>query len=224
MPVWTGGQNYALFRFCPGYFKTNSDLKALTHQALVLSRNSIIPTIASPLLLDGGNVVKTTERCLITDRVLKENQSLPASKAVDSIEKTLSCELILIPELPVESTGHADGLVRFLSPTRVLLHEKTGNDRAWHRTTTRILTRRGLSIETIPFLDPRSGKDCLHINYLEAGNVILIPGVNGPIDETIEERFRRFFPGREIHTLDARRLTRHGGAFNCFTWGAGARC
>ncbi len=76
--------------------------------------------------LDGGNVVNWSDRAILTDRVFDENPEYSSkTKLIAEIEKLLEVEIIVIPQINEDITGHADGLVRFVDRNTLL-----GNDRS----------------------------------------------------------------------------------------------
>ncbi|MBN8215732.1 MAG: agmatine deiminase family protein [Spirochaetes bacterium] len=219
MPVWVRGSEFVLFNFNPKYLNTPVLAKFRTSQDLVIKRNGFQRVIKSKIALDGGNIVRAKGRCILTDRVIRDNPGLAVIDIVNEIENKLSCEVILIPELPNEVTGHADGLIRFISNDTVLIHEAVGKHSGWHRKLTRVLVKNGFSFETIPFRDTKSRQECLHINYLEAGKAIIIPGSGCALDKVVFDKIRNLFPERNVYLICGSELIQHGGAFNCFSWG-----
>lgn len=216
MPIEVDGKTLVQFTFAPAYLRAK---RFLSDPAAVLAENGLGPVVPSTLVLDGGNVVKGDGWCLVTDRVCRDNPTRRPAAIQAELERLLAAEVLILPALPGEPTGHADGLFRFLGRKRILMHEEKGNDREWHRRATRLLLKKGFDLETLPFLDPATGKEGLHINFLEAGKVLLIPGSGGDLDDPILARFQKWFPRREVVMLPAAPLMRHEGAFNCFSWG-----
>ena len=73
MPVQVAEDDFVQFMFRPkAYFKPEEYI-GITNPVLVELMNRLPLPRDSPLILDGGNVVKATEKVIITDRVIKDN-------------------------------------------------------------------------------------------------------------------------------------------------------
>lgn len=59
-------------------------------------------------------------KVIISDRVFSENPDYDPKKLVREVEQFLEAEIIIIPSLKSDLTGHADGIVRFVDKSTVI--------------------------------------------------------------------------------------------------------
>lgn len=59
-------------------------------------------------------------KAVITDRVFWENPEYDKNTLLLELENLLEAEIIIIPSLKSDMTGHADGVVRFVNETQWL--------------------------------------------------------------------------------------------------------
>ena len=63
-----------------------------------------------------------------------------------------------------------------------------------------------------------SAKGC-YINYIEVGNLIILPKFNVPdSDKRAVEIIKEHMPKKNIETIDCEDLALEGGVLNCITW------
>lgn len=60
------------------------------------------------------------EKAIISDRVFSENPEYEKSVLISELENRLEAEIIIIPLLKSDMTGHADGVVRFVDEKTVI--------------------------------------------------------------------------------------------------------
>ena len=79
--------------------------------------------IYSAINLDGGNVVLSPSggRALVSDRIFAENPDCERKELVQKLSALLEAEVLIIPSLRSDMTGHADGMARFLHHHTVAL-------------------------------------------------------------------------------------------------------
>jgi agmatine/peptidylarginine deiminase len=59
---------------------------------------------------------------ILTDKVVVENPSLSKAKLLSELRELFEIEtIIIIPRDPLDFTGHADGMVRFVDEDTVLI-------------------------------------------------------------------------------------------------------
>ncbi len=114
MPVKTKSGKYISFRYEPSYLKKYPQLKT-NFKTDVAAKLGFAFTYLN-INLDGGNVVlsPSRSRAIVTDRVFSENPEYDGNALLTELEKLLEAEIIIIPSLKTDMTGHADGAVRFL--------------------------------------------------------------------------------------------------------------
>lgn len=223
MPIQTEKGKFVQFRYEPSYLKNNLELQSDTLE--VCKANNIKPQF-SKINLDGGNVVNWSDRAVITDRVFDENpQYSSRNKLIAEIEKLLEVEIIVIPQIKSDFTGHADGMVRFIDRNTLLGNDRQQEYKYWSIGIGKILKEKGIDYIDVPFLDhieknhPDHAIGC-YVNYLEIGELIILPvfEVKNNKDQEVYEKFREIFPERKIETINYNQIGLHGGLLNCTTW------
>lgn len=214
---------FVQFRYEPSYLK--DDLELQSDPKEVCKANNIKPQF-SKINLDGGNVVNWSDRAIITDRVFDENPEYSSkNKLIAEIEKLLDVEIIVIPQIKSDMTGHADGMVRFVDRNTVLGNDREKEFKYWKNGINQILKEKGIEYIDIPFLDHKEKKYPDHaigcyVNYLEVENLIVLPifETEKNKDQEVYDKFREVFPDRKIETINYNEIGFYGGLLNCTTW------
>jgi agmatine deiminase len=109
------------------------------------------------VILDGGNVVASRTKVILTDKTYKENPSVERPRLRQRLEAVFQAECVFIPKEPYDVIGHADGVVRFISDDRVLINDYTLVDPGYGARLRRVLERAGLGVETLPLFQDQGG-------------------------------------------------------------------
>jgi agmatine deiminase len=224
MPVQVTEDDYVQFVFRPKTYFKPSEYSDITNPVLVELTNNLTQSRYSPLILDGGNAVKSESKVIITDRVFKDNlfQFESEEDIFTQLEKDLQCQIIVVPEYPGELTGHADGLVRFIDEDTVFINETEGEkEKEWLRSFLRVLNENQLLHIKVPcpVVPDQENANGLYINYLHVGNLIVVPQFNMKEDKVALHTYHEFLGSRfTIVPFNARWIAEHGGVFNCASW------
>jgi agmatine deiminase len=223
MPIQVEKGKFVQFRYEPFYLK--DDLELQSDPKEVCKANKIKHQF-SKINLDGGNVVNWSDRAIITDRVFDENPKYSSkTKLIAEIEKLLEVEIIVIPQIKSDMTGHADGMVRFVDRNTLLGNDREQEFKYWKSGINKVLKEKGIDYIDIPFLDhkeknyPNHAIGC-YVNYLEIENLIVLPifETEKNKDQEVYNKFKEIFPDREIETINYNEIGFHGGLLNCTTW------
>ncbi len=223
MPIQIEKDKFVQFRYEPSYLKEYLNLQSDPKE--VCKANHINP-VFSTINIDGGNIVHWEDRAILTDRIFKENpQYTDKLKLIDKIGELLEVEVIIIPQIKSDMTGHADGLVRFKDRNTLIGNDREKEYKYWVEGINKILKQYNLDYINVPFIDhkekgyPESAIGC-YINYLEVGNLIVLPifEVEGNKDEEVFRMFQTIFPDRDIELINFNEVGKHGGLLNCTTW------
>lgn len=217
MPVRSAGGALISFRYEPSYLKAYPRLR--TDYRRDLAPALPFPVRYSDINLDGGNVVfsPSRSRVILSDRVLTENPQYAKGALLEELEGLLAAQVVLIPSLKSDLTGHTDGMVRFLDETTVLGNH-TGSKRGLEQRIQAVLRAQGLNVVDFPYCPARgiSAEGC-YLNYLETDDRAFLPVYGLPSDRDAIREARRLFP-REVVPVDVREIARDGGALNCISW------
>ena len=223
MPIQIEKGKFVQFRYEPSYLKDELELQSDPKE--VCKANNIKPQF-SKINLDGGNVVNWSDRAIITDRVFDENpEYLSKNKLIAEIEKLLEVEIIVIPQIKSDMTGHADGMVRCVDRNTLLGNNREQEYKYWKNCINKILKEKGIEYIDIPILDhkeknyPDHAIGC-YVNYLEVENLIVIPifETEKNKDQEVYDKFKEIFPNRKIETINYNEIGFFGGLLNCTTW------
>jgi agmatine deiminase len=224
MPVQVDVEDFVQFVFRPEAYLKPEEYKFITNPVVVNLTNKIVQPSYSPVLLDGGNIVKWGNKVIITDRVIKDNeyQFGTPEAVIAQLVKDLKCRVIIIPEYPKEKTGHADGLIRFIDENRVFINETEGEPKQeWLKEFKKVLDDNGLKSIELPCPMPPEQETAigLYLNYLHVGNLVVVPQFNKPEDKPALDAVKDIFGAdNKVVGYDARWIAEHGGVFNCCTW------
>jgi len=223
MPVQIEKGKFVQFRYEPSYLE--EDLELQSDPKEVCKANNIQPQFSN-INLDGGNVVNWSDRAIITDRVFDENPEYASkTKLISEIENLLEVEIIVIPQIKSDMTGHSDGLVRFVNRNTILGNDRDQDFKYWKDGINKVLKEKGIDYVDIPFLDHKEKKYPDHaigcyVNYLEVGNLIVLPifETEKNKDTEVYDKFSQIFPDRKIETINYNEIGFFGGLLNCTTW------
>ena len=146
-------------------------------------------------------------------------------RLIKEIEKLLEVEVIIIPQINIDLTGHADGLVRFVNRNTLIGNNRDQEFLYWKKKMNRILLDHNIQYIDVPFLihkdkkHPYSAIGC-YLNLLEVGNLIIIPvfDIPGNKDEEVFNLLKNVYQDRIVETINYNGIGLFGGLLNCTTW------
>ncbi|MBX2964581.1 MAG: agmatine deiminase family protein [Cyclobacteriaceae bacterium] len=222
MPIQVSLNKFIQFVYNPDYLqskrwlKTISDVESIC-KAINLNR------IKSDINLDGGNVTKTTEKVMLCDKIFLENPHYTRRQLTDQLKELFEVDkLYFVPQQPKDFTGHADGLVRFLTDDTVIINDHSKEKKDFQRAFKIALDNAGLDYIEIPY-NPYGNKTYRqangdYINFLQMDNVVIIPTFGIKEDDIAVRQFEELFKGQTIETIDSNEIADNGGILNCITW------
>ena len=218
MPVRTKSGQYISFRYEPSYLKGYEEER--TDYQKDVAPHFDLPVTYSDINLDGGNVVFSPSRtkAVISDRVFSENPDLDENTLLTELEKLLEAEIVIIPSLKIDMTGHADGVVRFVNENTALGNASPCKY-GYELKVKNALKKHGISVLDFPYFD--SADDSAvgsYLNYLETETHIFLP-VFGNVqeDEKAIKCAKEIF-NKEIITVNINSIAEEGGVLNCISW------
>ena len=217
MPVRTGSGKLVSFRYEPSYLKNDPDLRTDFRKNLAPQLG--LPVTYSNINLDGGNVVFSPSgaRVLISDRVFSENPEYPSAALVRELSELLEAEVLIIPSLKSDMTGHADGMARFLDDRTVLCNRPL-SPCGFEQKVKRSVRDYGLDAVDFPFVPTGriSAVGC-YLNYLETEQAVFLPVFGIEQDAEAAASAQQIF-SKEIVPVNIREIARQGGCLNCISW------
>ncbi len=178
-----------------------------------ICRRFTIPRIPVPLVLEGGSIAADGAGTLIAVRssILNENRNPGRTRAdfEDAFRRYLGAERIVwLPRgLPDDATdGHADNIVVFVGPGRVLCQTTPPENRP-------LLEQAGL--EVIDFDLPT--QPVRYLNFYAGNGCVIVPLAGTRSDRKALVRIREVFPDREVVGVPGLALAAGGGGIHCIT-------
>jgi agmatine deiminase len=225
MPIQVSVNEYIRFLYQPPYLikskkwaKTISDVDRIC--------NDIgIETVKTSIILDGGNIIRTKNKVIMTDRVFIDNPNYDRRQLIRELYELLQIDrLYFIPEQPGDFTGHADGMVRFLSEDTIIINDYNNKKEKldFYRALEIAIHNMGLNRVKIPYNvyenksnDQANGD---YINYLQMDNLVIVPTFGLKEDDEVVRQFEDLFAGQRIKTVESNEIANDGGVLNCITW------
>lgn len=218
MPVRTKGGKYMSFRYEPSYLADDPQLR--TNYKADIAPHFNLPITYSNINLDGGNVVFSPSRskAVITDRVFSENPAYYDKKTLlTELENLLEAEIIIIPSLKSDMTGHADGVVRFVNENTVIGNASPYKN-GYEQKVKSALKKHGISVLDFPYFDS-AGISAVgsYLNFLETEKQIFLPVFGDAQDEEAVKCAKEVFD-KEIIPVNINGIAEEGGVLNCISW------
>lgn len=217
MPVQTRSGRYLSFRYAPCYLKGEPCLRTDFREAI--APQFAFSVTYSDINLDGGNVVfsPSREKVIISDRIFTENPEYDKKTLVSRLESLLEAEVILIPSLLSDMTGHADGMVRFVSENTVLCND-IPSKRGLESKIKRVLKKHNISVIDFPYFSSQgnSAIGC-YLNFLETEQNIFLPIFGAPLDKRAISAAEQVFL-KPIVPVSINAIAKDGGVLNCISW------
>jgi agmatine/peptidylarginine deiminase len=223
MPIQSEIGEFICFQYDPDYLKRYQDL--VTRPTDIAPIPEIEGCRDSEIVLDGGNVVGHGTRCIVTDKVFRENRGMGRAGVIGALRELLRVEeLIVIPKEPYDVVGHADGVVRFLDEGTVVINDYSKSDPSYEERLKSALRRAGLRWVELPYA-PREGRRGelppafgIYVNFLRVRGLIVMPTYGIPEDEEAHRVIEAAVPRSIVRGLDCSALSMEGGALRCATW------
>lgn len=214
----TRGHQYVCFRYDPSYLDDDLDLKT-DFRRDVSGQFSLEQITYSAINLDGGNVVfsPSGKKVVISDRVFWENEAYTSAALVQELEQRLEAQVLIIPSLPSDLTGHADGMVRFVDE-----HTAIGNysRHPWglERRIKLVLRNHGIEVLDFPYFASKgdSAVGC-YLNFLETEQHIFLPIFGVDADREAIKEAEGIFK-KTVVPVNINEIAVHGGGLNCISW------
>lgn len=218
MPVKTKSGKYVSFRYKPSYLENYDELRTDF-------RNEVAPNLAlenlvfSDINLDGGNVVfsPSKEKVIISDRVYSENPSWHKAELTAKLAKLLEANVIIIPSLKSDMTGHADGMVRFVNENTVVANAPL-SPFGFETKVKKALQNHGIEVLDFPYFDS-NGDTAIgcYLNFLETGQTIYLPVFSVDTDNKAVQTAKHIFH-KAIIPVNINEIAADGGLLNCISW------
>ena len=223
MPIQIGAERFVFFKYTPDYLQDKAGLRIQTNPEDVFQLESnklkhILPQSSSiNLVLDGGNVVKCDDVVVMTDKVFVENKDKTPTEVERILKDTFQCEIIFLP-WDGDMCGHSDGIIHYAGNNRVMITNYKDFSRYYYYRYLKLLEKK---FEVIPLkynAKRLHARSWAYINFLQIGNLLLVPQLGLEEDIQALEQISKAFPNCDTVGIPALEAVRRGGALNCISW------
>lgn len=220
MPIQIKKEKYIQFLYEPSYLVEDIDLQSITKD--VLKANKITASFSN-INLDGGNVVRSSDSVIITNRIFKENKDIDKEVLISKLETILETKVYLIPDITDDMTGHADGHLRFIDDKTLLVNSLEQEYKYWQNGFKIMIKDSGFNYIEMPWFKYSEKEDSaigIYVNYLEIENLIIFPIFETPGNKDKEaiKVITKAFPNYIIETVNINKIANEGGLLNCISW------
>lgn len=223
MPIQVTPDKFVQFVYNPDYLRNSKTGSKAISDVTAICKSIQVQTVKSSIVLDGGNVIRSASKVIMTEKVFAENPSYTKRDLIKELEDLFETDIILfIPTDPTDFTGHADGMVRFIDDDTVLINDYSKENSRFRNRIKSTIQNAGLNFIEIPYL-PYSNKSemdakGIYINYLQMQSTLLIPVFGIKEDEAVAKQFESIFKGYSIATVASNDVAKDGGILNCISW------
>ncbi|MBQ7734439.1 MAG: agmatine deiminase family protein [Bacteroidales bacterium] len=220
MPIQTDEKRFVFYQYNPDYLQDKHKRRYITNVNHVQNIDFLrqAETANLDLVLDGGNVVKCGNKVVMTEKVFVENKEMSHNEVQRLLEEKFQCEIVFLPWDRNEKCGHSDGIVHYIGDNRVLLTNYGDFDKTFAQDFLRILEKH-FDVKTLKYNVEKADKNSwAYINYLQVGNLVLVPQLGIPEDEQALQQIAEAMPQCKVVGVPALEAVRKGGALNCISW------
>lgn len=225
MPIQIDFGKNIEYKYDPDYLQAKKYRKLKSYPDLVCSLNNIL-TYKSDLIIDGGNVIKSSSSVIMTDKVISENlENYNKDTIIGKLKDLFETDKIaLIPwDRANDEFGHADGMVRFIDNKSVLLQGYFDNyETKFKNQLYGELDGIGLTWKKMEFeVENEDDRNWAYMNFLQTDKIILIPkfGINEDIQALNQiKKYFKEYNTEQIKNVDMSAIVKEGGALNCISW------
>lgn len=227
MPIQVSEEKFIEFRYDPDYLQGEENRIFKTYTDIVCDAIRL-KTIKTDILIDGGNVIKSNDAVILTDKILIENEGIyRPDQLINELKRLFEVEkVILIPwDETNDSFGHADGMIRFVDEKKVLLqgyfdtYSKKFRDKLLNT-----LSQNDIKWVKLEYNVHKedSLRNWAYINFLQTKDLIIVPKLGIDEDEQallqIKSIFTDYAERNRIFQVNMNAVLEGGGALNCSTW------
>ena len=222
MPIQISKDKFVQFTYNPDYLQPKKYHKTISDVDSICKAINLT-TQKSKLIVDGGNVSKTTDKVIMCDKVFHENKNLSEKEVIKQLHQFFQVDkLYFVPWDINDFTGHSDGMVRFIDNNTVLINDYSNENAEFQRCFRMSLHNAGLDYIELPYNPPNdptlTSARGLYLNYLQMQQAIIVPTFKTKHDEQAIKVLEKVFKGQSITTVESNDLADEGGILNCITW------
>jgi agmatine/peptidylarginine deiminase len=224
MPIQISKDKFIEYRYDPDYLQAKKYRKLKSYTDIICDTIGL-KTTKTDIILDGGNVIKSNNCVILTDKAVQENRDLYTKKElINKLYELFEVDkVVLIPWDKEEIYGHADGMIRFINEDTVLVQDYYDEySETFRNKFYGALESNNLNWIKLKFdgenVDERSWS---YMNFLQTKDIILLPSFGIPEDKEALEQIKKYYPDYadgKIHQIDWNEMIDGEGSLNCISW------
>ena len=218
MPIKTKSGKYVSFRYEPSYLADDPQLRT-NFKTDIAPSFKVDNLVYTDINLDGGNVVfsPSKEKVIISDRVFSENHGISEAELTAKLEKLLEANVLIIPSLKSDMTGHADGMVRFVGENTTIVNAPM-SPYGFEAKVKKTLQKYGINAIDFPYFYSKGNSAVgSYLNYLETERTIFLPVFGVDSDSMAINKAKSIFD-KTIIPININEIAEYGGLLNCISW------
>ena len=226
MPIQICKDKLIQFIYHPDYLQSKKWQKTISDTDAICKSINVKPN-KSEIIVDGGNVIRTSDKVIMCEKVFIENPRYKRKELIAMLESLFEVdEIIFIPTYPKDEFGHADGIIRIIDNKTVLINKSSPKDSKheieFGKLLRSILRKKNISYHELAY-NPFNNKSDIqangtYINYLQMKGIVFVPIYGMKEDEIAVKAMEEFFAGSKIESIDCNEIANEGGVLNCISW------
>jgi agmatine/peptidylarginine deiminase len=227
MPIQVTRDRFVEFRYDPDYLQgTGKERREIKTYPDIVCDYLGLKTIKTDIILDGGNVVKSDNTVILTDKVVKENKRTYDRKdLIQQLEILFETDrIIIIPCDKMDTYGHSDGMLRFIDNETLLINwfYRLAEEDFKNRLLASI-KEKGLQYEWLDIkVKDLNEYNWAYINFLQTQDLIIVPKFGIEEDDDAFSQICYFYKSYadkdRIIQVDSKQIVEKDGALNCISW------
>ena len=226
MPIQIQKDRLIAYKYTPDYLQDKRYIRLQTNPEDVAFdgllptpiEKPIVETIKIDLVMDGGNVVKSGDTVVMTEKVFVENNDKSRDKVEQILRDAFQCDILFLPWDREEYFGHSDGIVHYAGDGKILLTNYNDFSIYFYRRFRKALETRFAVISLKYHAKRKHARSWSYINFLQVGRLVLVPQLGIEEDRQALEQIGSAMPDCEVVGIPALEAVRRGGALNCISW------
>jgi len=224
MPIQLTNKEFVQFIYLPKRYVNTNEMEFISNPAKIQLANKLKLPRYSRIILDGGNIVKSAETAIISDKVFDDNmyQFFDKQSIINQLKADLSAKIIIVPQYPKRKNRNTNGIIRFVDEKTVVINQlKDEPEKEWLESLLKVLDKFGLKYFEMPnaVQNQTEIEYGLYLDFLEIGKLILVPQYGLDEDKKAVETVIDLY-GKTHHVIPfkANWIADYGSVFSCIAW------
>ncbi len=211
------------FTYCPDYLekRVSHEIDTSFHQ---FTDRAGLKFRQSTIVIDGGNFVDNgLNKAVLTERIFKDNPTYHKQELIQAIiQETGLSAIAVVPEEEGDTTGHSDGMVMWVSDSKLLVNKFDEPFRS------KVLSKLKLSLPGVDIIEvPRYLSSAvydgfpsaagIYVNSIVTDNTIYMPTFGKPEDKEMLKLIQSY-TAKKVIPVYAAAVADLGGSVRCLSF------